>query len=139
MTSHNMRTHNGSLRVGVVGVGHLGRLHVQKYAAQSDATLVGVVDIDEGPATQVAAQYNTTALIDYRELFGQVECVSIAVPTQLHYAITRDFLQHGVDVLVEKPLTATGAEGRELVDIAAQADRICKLAIWNALIQPYVR
>lgn len=118
---------NISLRVGVVGVGHLGRFHVQKYAAQPDIALVGVVDTEHARAEQVAAQYHTTALTDYQSLFGQVECVSIAVPTQLHYAITRDFLQHEIDVLVEKPLTATGAEGRELVDIASHAGRILQV------------
>ena len=122
-----MTDRNTSLRVGVVGVGHLGRLHAQKYAAQPDVSLVGVVDTDLSHASQVASQYQTTALTDYRDLFGQVECVSIAVPTQLHYVITRDFLQHGIDVLVEKPLTATGAEGRELVDIASRAGRILQV------------
>jgi predicted dehydrogenase len=107
-----MMDRNTSLRVGVVGVGHLGCFHAQKYAAQPDVTLVGVVDADFTRTSRVASQYQTAALTDYRELFGQVASVSIAVPTQLHYSIARDFLQHGIDVLVEKPLTATGAEGR---------------------------
>lgn len=115
-----------NIRVGVVGVGHLGHFHVEKYAAQPGVTLVGVVDVDPRRAADIAAQYQTTALTDYRKLFTQVgqmkrvECVSIAVPTQLHHVITQEFLRHGIDVLVEKPLSATGAEGRELVALAEQ-------------------
>ena len=115
------------LRVGVVGVGHLGQFHVQKYAAQPDVTLVGVVDVDPNRAADIAAQYETTALTDYRELFDQIDCVSVAVPTQLHHAITQEFLRHGIDVLVEKPLSATGLEGRELVALAEEMGRILQV------------
>ena len=87
----------------------------------------GVVDVDQPRAVELAARYQTQAFVDYRDLFGRVECVSIAVPTQLHHAIARDFWPRGVDVLVEKPLTATGAEGRELVELAARAGRILQV------------
>lgn len=123
MTARN----DNRLRVAVVGVGYLGRFHAQKYAAQPNAALVGVADVDSSRAAEVAAECQTQAFSDYRLLFGQVECVSIAVPTQLHHAVARDFLMHGIDVLVEKPLTATAAEGRELVEIAARAGRILQV------------
>jgi predicted dehydrogenase len=123
MTARN----DNRLRVAVVGVGYLGRFHAQKYAAQPNAALVGVADVDSSRAAEVAAECQTQAFSDYRLLFGQVECVSIAVPTQCHHAVARDFLMHGIDVLVEKPLTATAAEGRELVEIAAQAGRILQV------------
>jgi len=121
-----MSERNG-LRVGVVGVGYLGRLHAQKYAAQPDATLVGVADVDADRAAEVAALCQTATLTDYRDLFGQVDCVSIAVPTQLHYTVARDFLTRGIDVLVEKPLAASAAEGRELVEIAERSRRILQV------------
>ncbi len=122
-----MSSHPARLRVGVVGVGYLGRFHVEKYAAQPDVSLVGVVDVDRGRAGALADLYQAEALVDHRELFGRVECVSLAVPTQLHHAIARDFLRQGVDVLVEKPLTAIAAEGRELVELAAQTGRILQV------------
>ena len=122
-----MSARTARLRVGVVGVGHLGRFHVQKYTAQPEVSLVGVVDVDQQKAAELASHYQTEAFVDYRDLFGRVECVSIAVPTQLHHAIAQDFLRHGIDVLVEKPLTATGAEGRELVELAAQTGRILQV------------
>ena len=122
-----MSTRAAPLRVGVVGVGHLGQFHVQKYMAQPDVTLVGLVDVRHHKAAELASRYQTKAFSDYRDLLRRVECVSIAVPTQLHYVIARDFLRHGIDVLVEKPLTATGAEGRELVELAAQTERILQV------------
>src|SRR5919108_6194115 len=113
--------------VGVVGVGYLGKFHAEKYAASDKARLVGVVDIDETRAREVAKKVGATALTDYRELFGRVQCVSIVVPTRLHYSIARDFLETGVDVLVEKPLTADIAEATELVDIAQAKKRILQV------------
>lgn len=123
-----MTEHTGnSLRAGVVGVGYLGSFHAQKYAAQPDVTLVGVVDIDSDRAAEVAALCHSEPLTDYRNLFNRVDCVSIAVPTHLHYAVVRDFLTRDIDVLVEKPLTATAEEGRQLVEIAAYHNRILQV------------
>jgi len=117
----------GKILVGVVGVGYLGKFHAEKYAASNQATLVGVVDVNEERALEIAKNLRTQALTDYRQLFGQVQCVSIAVPTQLHYRITRDFLEAGVDVLVEKPLTPDIAEARDLVDLAQAKQRILQV------------
>ena len=107
----------------VVGVGYLGRFHAEKYASSAKATLIGVVDIDEARATEIAASVGVEALTDYRELFGRVRCVSIAVPTGFHYRVARDFIDAGIDVLVEKPLTADITEARELVR-AAKANNV---------------
>ena len=107
----------------VVGVGYLGRFHAEKYAASSKANLVAVVDSDESRAREVGAQLGAEVLTDYRALFGRVQCVSIAVPTRFHYEVARDFIDAGIDVLVEKPLTADIAQARELV-AAAQARNV---------------
>lgn len=104
----------------VIGVGYLGRFHAEKYAASEKAKLVGVVDVDRQRADVIGASVGAPAFSDYRQLFGRVQCVSIAVPTRSHYRVARDFIDAGVDVLVEKPLTADIGEARELV-AAAQA------------------
>ncbi len=129
MGEHSQETEGTSqpLRVGVVGVGYLGRFHAQKYAALPGVLLVAVVDTNADRAAEIAQEAQTTALTDYRTLFGQVDCVSIAVPTQFHHAVARDFLSHDIDVLVEKPLTATAAEGHELVTLADQHQRILQV------------
>jgi predicted dehydrogenase len=116
-----------TLRVGVVGVGYLGRFHAQKYAALPGISLVAVVDTNADRAAEIAQEFQTTAHTEYRPLFGQVDCVSIAVPTQYHHSVAQDFLSHGVDVLVEKPLTATASEGQQLVELAARHSRILQV------------
>ncbi len=107
------------LRVAVVGVGYLGAFHAEKYAGLAGVTLVGVVDTDRARAEEIAARVHTRALVDYRDLLGEVDCVSLAVPTAAHYAVASAFLERDVDVLVEKPITETAAQGQRLVDLAA--------------------
>jgi predicted dehydrogenase len=102
----------------VVGVGYLGKFHAEKYAASPKAQLVGVVDIDGARATEIGALVGAPAWTDYRELFGRVQCVSVAVPTRSHFQVARDLIEAGIDVLVEKPLTADIAQARELVAAA---------------------
>ena len=106
------------INVGVVGVGYLGKFHAEKYAASPKAQLVAVADIDGARATEIGASVGAEAVTDYRALLGRVQCVSIAVPTKYHYQVARDFIEAGIDVLVEKPLTADIAEARELVEAA---------------------
>jgi predicted dehydrogenase len=113
-------TQGTKIPVGVVGVGYAGRLHAEKYAACERADLVAVVDILKDRAVEVGQKLGVTPLTDYRELFDRVRCVSVAVPTRLHYQVARDFLAAGIDVLVEKPITASLEEGRELVLLAQE-------------------
>lgn len=73
-------------------------------------------------------------MTDYRELLGRVDAVSIVVPTPYHYQIAKVFLENGVDVLLEKPMTTTIAEADELVEIAAKRVLSCRSAIWSGSI-----
>jgi predicted dehydrogenase len=115
------------LRAAVVGVGYLGRFHAEKYAAHPDVELVGVVDVDGERARSVAGELGTTGATDHRALLGHIDCASVAVPTQFHHAVARELLEAGVDVLVEKPLATTIAEGRVLVDLAARGARVLQV------------
>ena len=103
------------IRTAVIGVGYLGRFHAQKYAQLEDSELVAVADADKPARERVAEEVSCRAVSDYRDLLGQVDAVSIATPTPLLVPIARDCLEHGVHVLVAKPITQTLAEGRELV------------------------
>jgi len=107
-----------TLKCAVVGVGYLGKFHAQKYAALPDCELVAVVDSNADNAQAIAEQHHTRALTDYRELLGQVDAVSIVTPTTLHFEVARDFLESGVHVLVEKPITVTVEEADELIRLA---------------------
>jgi predicted dehydrogenase len=112
------------LRVGVIGVGYLGRYHAEKYAALPEARLVGVADLAWERGREVAKALGAEAFADYRLLFPQVEAVSVAVNTRDHYLVVREALEAGLHVLVEKPLTATVAEADELLRLARKHDRL---------------
>ena len=113
-----------SLKVGVIGVGYLGRYHADKYAVLPETELVGVADLSWERSREVAKALNTAAFADYRLLFPQVEAVSIAVNTPDHYLVVREALEAGLHVLVEKPLTATVAEADKLLRLAEKNDRL---------------
>jgi predicted dehydrogenase len=123
----SIMTRMGMVRTGVIGVGYLGRFHAQKYAALEGATLVAVVDANAENRERVAAETGCQAVADYRELYGRVDAVSIATPTPSHHAIALDCLRHGLHVLVEKPITETIDQARELVAAAAAADRLLQV------------
>ena len=107
------------LRVAVIGVGHLGRHHARLLAGMEGAQLVAVVDTQPDRAAAAAEPTGARALADYRELFGQVDAVTVAVPTELHREIALPFLERGISTLVEKPITRTVAEADALIAAAA--------------------
>jgi predicted dehydrogenase len=112
------------LRVAVVGVGHLGRHHVRLLARMPDVELVAAVDLIAERASAAAAGTAARAVQDYRSLFGEIDAVSIAVPTVDHFSIARDFLERGVHVLVEKPMTASLEEADAMVAMASASGTV---------------
>ena len=106
------------LKVAVVGVGHLGKWHADKYAAATDCELVAVVDSDAATAREVAQKHGAEAFSDYHEIIPLVDAVSLVVPTSLHYKIAREFLEAGIHCLIEKPITESVAEAEILIQIA---------------------
>jgi predicted dehydrogenase len=133
------------IRAAVVGVGYLGRFHAQKYAQATDCELVAVVDPRAEVRDKVAAEVGSQAVADHRELLGKVDAVSVVTPTPSHFEIARDFLNAGAHVLVEKPITETVEQARELVDVASRARRTLQvghLERFNAAIlaaEPHLR
>lgn len=112
------------LKAAVVGAGRLGALHAAKYAALPGVRLSHVVDIDPARAERVARLTGAAALTDYQALLGHVDLVSVATPTVTHLEIASRLLAGGIDVLVEKPMTATLEQARQLAALAQGSDRI---------------
>ena len=112
------------LRVGVVGVGHLGRHHARLYAAQPGVRLVGIRDIDDGKAARVAAEHGIRAFEELDALLDHVDAVSIAVPTSLHAELTLIALGAGRHVLVEKPIAASVREADAMIRAARAARKV---------------
>ncbi len=106
------------LRVGVVGVGHMGGYHVAALAEMVDANLVAVCDLDDERARELGGRYGAEAFSDPADLIGRVDAVTVAVPTLQHFAVSRMFLESGVHVLVEKPICSTMEEAHALFGLA---------------------
>ena len=119
-------TQSSDLRIrgAVVGTGHMGQYHILALAELWGVDLIGVVDTDLAKARAVAAPYGLTAFASHRELEGQIDFATVAVPTDRHFEVTRELLEAGVHVLVEKPMAASFEEAKELFRIARQANRI---------------
>lgn len=109
-----------TLRLAVIGAGHLGRVHAKLLAEMPEVNLVGVADSSAAARDRVAADCRTTAYADYRDLIAKVDAAVIATPTRSHLAVALDFLRRGVSLLIEKPLTASLAEADELMAAAKQ-------------------
>jgi predicted dehydrogenase len=107
-----------ALRIAVVGVGHLGRHHARILSSLPGVALVAVVDRNRARAEEIASATGARALVDHRELLGQVDAVTIAVPTELHHDVARPFLAAGVPVLVEKPMARSLAEADAMIGAA---------------------
>lgn len=120
-----------TLRIGVVGVGHMGQKHAEKTLALresgADVELVGVADTDVERARAVASALGVPAAGDAAALFREADAVVVAVPTLHHYAVVRDALEAGLDVLVEKPLAATLEQGQVLLELAEQDGRVLQV------------
>jgi predicted dehydrogenase len=113
-----------ALRVAVVGVGHLGRHHARILSALDGVKLVAVVDTNRARADAIASAHGTTARYHAREIAGQVDAVTIAVPTAAHLEVALPFLEAGAGVLVEKPMARDLAEADAMIAAAAAAGAV---------------
>ena len=112
------------LRTAVVGIGHLGRHHARLLASLEAASLVAVVDTIRDRADEAAASTGARAVTDFRELFDAVDAVVVAVPTEVHREVAVPFLERGIAVLVEKPLSRSIADADAILDAARRGGAV---------------
>ena len=117
---------NRGIRIGVIGVGHLGEYHVQKYRTMKGVELVGVVDIDADRAAEIAQRYDAQA---YRldEILELVDAVSLAVPTESHFSVAKEILSHGIHLLIEKPITYDESDADRLIHMARSRELVLQV------------
>jgi predicted dehydrogenase len=115
------------IRIGVAGIGHLGNYHLQKYQKLENCEIAAVADVITDRAQKAAGIYKCTAFPDYHAMLGQVDAVSIAVPTGYHHKVAKDFLAAGVDVLIEKPICTTVEEADELIELVHRKNLILQV------------
>ena len=113
--------------VAVVGVGSMGKNHARVFSEIPNVKLVGLSDINEETAREYAKKFHTEYFKDYRDLFDKIDAVCLAVPTSLHHKMAMDFLNHGVHVFVEKPITNMLFEAKEIVDLAKEKDLVLQV------------
>lgn len=116
-----------TIKVAVIGVGHVGEHHARLYRELPGAELVAVCDTDGARAAAIAAREGGEVATDFRALLGKVEAVSVAVPTIHHHAVARAFLEAGTDVLVEKPIAESLEEAEALVAASRRTGRILQV------------
>jgi predicted dehydrogenase len=105
-----------AVRVGVIGVGYLGRHHARIYSELADVELAGVADLDKAAAGEIAGRYGCASYADYRELTALCDAVSIVTPTSTHRDIALDCLRGGKDILIEKPITKSLEEAGDIIE-----------------------
>jgi predicted dehydrogenase len=115
------------LRIGVVGVGYLGKFHTEKYANMENVDLAGVVDIDKSRADKIAAEFNTLSFSNHKDLIDKIDAASIVTSTPEHYTVAKDFLENGIDVMIEKPITTSIADADRLIDLAEEKGLIIQV------------
>ena len=109
-----------NLRVGVVGVGHIGSNHARIYSELAKADLIAILDIDPARADEIGGKYKTKVAASLNELADMVDAASIATPTSAHFSIARDLLAQGKHLLIEKPITEKTSDARDLAEMAAE-------------------
>ncbi len=110
------------LNVGVFGVGHLGKYHLNNWKEIEGVKLVGFFDPNNENAKAVAAEYGIKRFLDEDKLIDACDIIDVVVPTDRHHEVCKRALRKGKNVFVEKPLANTLKEARELVEIAREAN-----------------
>ena len=115
------------IKIGILGVGHLGRFHTQNYNQIPEAEIVGVYDLDQSRCLQIASEFQVTAYQNLESLLDCVEAVSIVVPTVKHFEITKACLERGIHCLVEKPITSTLEQADALIKLSKEKKTILQV------------
>lgn len=115
------------LRVGVIGAGHLGKIHTRLLSSQDDVRLVAVADPSPAAQKQIVDEFNVSTVSDYRKLLGRIDAAVIATPTRLHFQVAKTLLNEKVHTLIEKPLTDSVSDAQELVRLAERTGSIVQV------------
>lgn len=115
------------LKMGLIGLGRMGKYHLNLYESIRDVQLEALCDVDENVLQGASHGYDVFTTTDYSELMDKVDMVTVAAPTRFHFEIVKDCLEAGKHVLVEKPITTNFEEAEELFNIAARNDLVLQI------------
>jgi predicted dehydrogenase len=106
------------LKLGVIGTGHLGKLHTKMFRSIENCELIGIYDSNLDQAKAVSEEFGVPSVTSLEDLLSKVDAVSIAATTTAHHVLAKKCFEKGVHVFIEKPITATIKEAEELVEIS---------------------
>jgi predicted dehydrogenase len=115
-----------TIKLALVGAGHMGKFHAQAITERPDAQLVAVCDVDEARAAAIAGPAGAKVVTDVRQLIGQVDAAVIAAATSVHLAVAVPLMEAGIAVLIEKPVAPTTREAREIADAARRSGAVAQ-------------
>ncbi len=115
------------IKVGVIGVGHLGQHHTRVYTELENTELIGIADIDIKRGEEIANKFQTKFYSDYQDLLSHCDAINVVVPTSEHHKVVLDCLNAGLHTLVEKPISKTIAEAEEMVKLANEKKLILQV------------
>jgi predicted dehydrogenase len=116
-----------NIKVGIIGVGHLGRLHANLYREIETADIIGIYDIDREKARKIGNELGLTPFSEFEELIDAAEAVNIVTPTTTHFEVARAALEKECHLFIEKPVTAQEHEAEELIALAEQKQKIIQV------------
>ena len=115
------------LRVGVVGVGHIGSNHARLYREQTNAEFTAIYDIDRARAERLAREYRVVAAESLEQFLEQVDAASVATPTSSHFEVASELLARGKHALIEKPIAESPVHASELARMAAEQQLVLQV------------
>jgi predicted dehydrogenase len=116
-----------TLRIGIAGLGSIGKNHARILSELPDCELAAVFDTNPDTAREIAEKYGTKAFASLEEFSDAVDAATIATPTPTHFAIAEQLLLAGKHLLVEKPITETTSDARKLVELSQKTGRILQV------------
>jgi predicted dehydrogenase len=116
-----------SLKVCVIGVGHMGRIHADKLKEMGDVTLCGLIDADHACLTEASKKHTAPQFKNHSQVLPFADAALIATPTETHYTIAKDCLERGIHVFMEKPITATARQAEELIALAGAKNLVLQV------------
>lgn len=117
------------LRVGVIGVGHMGEYHLQKYKANQNVEIVGVADTNHDRLIDIGKRYNVKTYKGYKEILNKVDAVSLAVPTTEHFDVAKEILSKGIHLLIEKPISYRLKPAETLLEMAKEKNLVFQVGL----------
>ncbi|KKQ80894.1 MAG: hypothetical protein UT02_C0001G0002 [Parcubacteria group bacterium GW2011_GWC2_38_7] len=114
----------GKIKIGVIGTGHLGKLHVKMFKQIQECEVTGIYDGNSQTAKDVAQEFNVKAFDNLDDLLKNIQAASIAVSTTAHHEVAKKCLEKNIHIFVEKPITSSISEAEELVQISSKAGTI---------------